>query len=267
MLTFVIPVRHPSSIADQALARDLMRQTLASIAAQTHPDWRCVIAAEKDALLPDLPPGVEVVRTDIAPPDLPRLGRGTREAYWSRVRLDKGRRIMTALTAARPEGHVMVVDYDDLVSRRLAALAAERPEANGWYFDSGWLYSGGAIVSAYPEAFNRLCGTSVIVHSRLLRIPRDMDGFEPDYAARTLGAHIYVRHDLEAAGTPLRPLPFPGAVYRIGHPHAVSLSNSLWGRVFNRANVRRPAGMMRALSQIRPLGGSMRREFFGETAA
>ena len=262
MLTFVIPVRHPSSIADPALARSLMAETLASLAGQTHPGWGCVIAAERDAELPALPQGVEVVETDIPAPDLPdfRVDKQTNRVM---VRLDKGARIMTALVAMQPRGHVMVVDYDDLVSRRLAALAAERPEANGWYFDSGLLYSGGAIVSAYPKGFNRLCGTSVIVHSRLLRIPPTMAGFEPEYTARTLGGHIWIRGDLEASGTPLEPLPFPGAVYRIGHGHSASLSETLWGRIVNRSTIRRPMEIVRQLMQLRPLDRSVRQEFFG----
>lgn len=266
MLTFVIPVRHPSSIADQGLARRLMAETLASLSAQTHPDWSCVIAAERDADLPALPPKVEVVRTDIPAPDLPPL-HGHKQEFWTKVRLDKGRRIMTALTAVQPEGHVMVVDYDDLVSRRLAALSAEHPDANGWFFDSGWLYSGGSLVSAYPEDFNRFCGTSVIVHGRLLRIPRSMDGFDPDYTSRTLGGHIWIRQDLADAGSPLQPLPFPGAVYRIGHPHAVSLSNTLLSRAINRSTIRRPTEVFRELSRLRPLGRSLRQEFFGEATA
>lgn len=262
VLTFVIPVRHPSSIADPTLARSLMAETLASLAAQTHPDWRCVIAAERDADLPDLPPGVEVVETDIPAPDLPHLAED-KHTNREMIRQDKGRRIMTALVAVQPRGHVMVVDYDDLVSRRLAALSAERPDAAGWYFDSGWLYSGGAVVSAYPQGFNRFCGTSVIVHRRLLRIPETMADYEPDYTARTLGGHIFVRQDLADAGTPLEPLPFPGAVYRIGHVHSASLSDTLWGRIVNRQTIRAPAEIVRNLGRLRPLGRSLRREFFG----
>lgn len=265
MLTFVIPVRHPSSIAEPEKIRRLMGETLASISAQTHSDWQCVIAAEKEALLPDLPNKVSVVETNIPAPDLPDF-RVDRRANRAAVRVDKGTRIMTALVAEQPSGHVMIVDYDDLVSCRPAKVAASAPESIGWYIDSGWLYSGGNLMSFYPERFNRLCGTSIIVQSRLLRIPRTMAEFDADYAARTLGSHIYIREDLEAAGTPLARLPFPGAVYRIGHADSVSLSTGILSRVFNRQTVRRPADMLKELSRIRLRSGKTRQEFFRGTS-
>lgn len=261
MLTFVVPVRHPLSIAKPEVIRKLMAETLAAIAAQTHPDWRCVIAAEKGALLPDLPDKVTVVETDIPAPDLPDF-RVDKQANRAAVRLDKGARIMSALTAAQPRGHVMVVDYDDLISRRLAAVVAEAPDAPGWYIDSGWLYSGGRLMSFYPERFNRLCGTSIIVQSKLLRIPKTMEGFEPDYTARSLGSHIYLREDLEAAGTPLARLPFPGAIYRIGHADSVSLSDGLLSRAINRKTIRRPADMWKELRLLRLRSQKIRAEFF-----
>jgi len=278
MLTFVIPVRHPSSITEPDIAKRLMAETLASIAAQTHPGWECVIAAERNADLPSLPAGIQVVETDIPVPKLPDI-RVDKRANRQVVRTDKGARIMTALVAARPRGHVMVVDYDDLISRRLAAFCAERTEANGWYVESGWLYSGGAFVSAYPEKFSRLCGTSIIVHSRLLQIPERCQDIDLDYAARTLGDHVYIRADLEEMGAPLEPLPFPGAVYRIGHRNSASFSVSMLSWLLNRSNIRSrkelarqlryfrnfrtPREILEGLTRIRPVTGSLRREFFG----
>lgn len=282
MLTFVIPVRHPSSISEPAVAKRLMAETIASISAQTHPGWTCVIAAEANADLPALPPGFEVVRTDIPAPDLPDI-RVEKQANRQAVRMDKGARIMTALVAARPRGHVMVVDYDDLVSRRLAAFCADHPEANGWYVESGWLYGGGAFVNAYPEKFSRLCGTSILVHSRLLRIPQQPEDIDFDYAGRTLGDHVFIRGDLEAAGAPLAPLPFPGAVYRVGHRNSASLSVPMMSRVLNTTimrpregigaqiryfksylqGFRKPGEILGGLMRMRPITRSLRQEFFG----
>jgi hypothetical protein len=282
VLTFVIPVRHPSSIADPTQARALMAETVASVAAQTHPDWACFVAAEKDADLPPLPPGFEVVRTDIPAPVLPPM-HVDRHTNRQLVRMDKGARIMTALVAAQPAGHVMVVDYDDLISRRLAALAAERPKANGWYAERGWLYSGGGFVSTCPEDFSRLCGTSIVVHSRLLKIPELREDIDLPHVARTLGDHIYIRADLAEAGTPLDPLPFPGAVYRVGHANSASVSVSMLSRLLNTTIIRTPenAGarfryfrrfrgpreIVQNLARLRPLTTSLRREFFGAAAA
>jgi hypothetical protein len=219
-----------------------------------------------------------VVRTDIPAPELPEMHtdkHARREAY----RMDKGTRIITALVAAQPKGHVMVVDYDDFISRRLAGLCAGRPDANGWYSESGWLYSGGSLVSAYPENFSRLCGTSIIVNSRLLRIPRTMDAVDLEYTGRVLGEHIFIRGDLEEAGTPLEPLPFPGAIYRMGHANSVSVSVSMTSKIFNTSimrtqtgvvsrlkylrHLRPPGEIIRGLAQLRPISRSLRQEFFG----
>lgn len=284
MLTFVIPVRHPSSISEPAVAKILMADTLASVAAQTSPDWTCVIAAEPDADLPPLPPGVEVVTTNIPAPDLPDI-RSDKRANRQAVRMDKGARIMTALVAAQPRGYVMVVDYDDLISRRLAAFCSEHSGENGWYVESGWLFGGGAFLNEYPENFSRLCGTSILVHSRLLNIPQTVEDVDFDYAGRTLGDHVFIRPDLEAAGTPLAPLPFPGAIYRVGHRNSASLSVSMFSRMLNTSimrsqdgveqklryskrylqNFRMPGEIFRSLIRTRPVTPFLRREFFGES--
>lgn len=262
MLTFVIPVRHPSSIADPTMVKRMMAETLASIAAQTHPDWICVVAAERDADLPDLPPKVEVVTTDIPAPHLPDI-RSDKQGNRRAIRVDKGARILAGLVAAQPRGHVMVVDYDDFISHRLAALSAAEPEADGWYFDCGLLYSGGAWISRYRREFYRFCGTSHIVHSRLLDIPRTVANADPDFVARMLGSHVYIRDALAAQGTPLIPLRFDGAVYRIGHADASSRSSALRRHLFNRRTLRTPMTFLQNALSLRPITPAFRKEFFG----
>ena len=47
------------------------------------------------------------------------------------VRHDKGASVLAGIVEARPTGHVMVVDYDDFVSSRLASLVDSDPDAPG----------------------------------------------------------------------------------------------------------------------------------------
>lgn len=265
MLTFLIPVRHPGSVPDWGTVRALMATTLQSVAAQTDPGWVCYLAAERGTDLPPLPAGVRHAETDIAMPDLPDLATD-RAGNYAAVKRDKGARALAALEAARADGaargHVMVVDYDDLVSRRLADHAAAAPDAAGWHVDRGYLWSGGDWAILYPGVFHKHCGTSQIVHAR--HMP-GADGGAPDIDAvdRHLGSHMFVTEDLAAQGTPMAPLGFPGAVYRIGHGYGVSRSRALWRRLVNTDLVRRPRVAAGHVAGLRRAGARFRAEFLG----
>jgi hypothetical protein len=75
--------------------------------------------------------------------------------------------------------------------------------------------------------FHRLCGTSHIVAPSLLAIPPDLDAsssretilerMPSDYLLEIIGSHRWIAAHLAESGTPLEPLPFPGAVYHVGH--------------------------------------------------
>lgn len=242
-LTFAIPVRDPRGVEDWEAVKELMAITMRSLFAQQGPRPRVVIGASPGTALPPLPDGVQVVEVDLPyrplPPD-----QGPQR--WDAILVDKGLRLAHALAAARPQGHVMVVDYDDLVSSRLAATVAASPDAPGWFVDAGYQWDGGPLAALLPTGFNDLCGTSLLVRADLLRIPADpADPANLEWIKQTLGSHKRW-HGLFG----LEPLGFPGAVYRIGSGANVSGAVGHGRRVLRAA--RRPARFVREVGVLRP---------------
>ena len=169
MLKFIIPVRHQQGVSDWSVIVRNLSTTLRSVASQTSPQWRCVVVASEGAQLPDVPQGCEVVRTDAPYKPLPPRDED-RDAYEAAIRADKGARVWTGLRHLDAGGFVMVVDYDDLVHRDLAAVVAADPaNPSGWYVEQGYLYSEGGGILRKRSAFNTVCGTSNIVRDSILR--------------------------------------------------------------------------------------------------
>lgn len=131
ILTFVVPVPHQDAVKDWATAKRIFSETVRSIAAQDHAGWKVVIVANHGADLPTLPECFEVKWVDFPPTFLPDIVDHDR--FWDALRLDKGRRVLAGMLHAGNMGHAMVVDYDDLVSKRLTSFVAENQTANGWY--------------------------------------------------------------------------------------------------------------------------------------
>lgn len=262
-LTFVIPVRHQDSVEDWNGVRDRLSSTLRSASAQTIDNWECVIVANHGALLPATPANCSVVRVDFPASRLPDA-RDDKERRWEAIRSDKGRRILAGLLAVRPNGYVMVVDYDDFVSRRLAAHVAQHPDANGWYIDAGYVFDGTRLLYALRRGFDRMCGTSLIVRASLLGLPMAIEEADEAWIRRTLGSHRFLRSDLEAQGHPLSRLPYPGAIYRVGHTDRASPSANIRKMFFSkRLLLRRPHRYAMRLTNLRPMTSKHRQEFLG----
>jgi hypothetical protein len=138
--------------------------------------------------------------------DLPGCDIGDR-------RRDKGRKVLAGLLRAREYApcHAMVLDSDDCVSNRLAAHVAGSAESNGWYFAQGYFYQEGQrTVHFERRRFHLWCGSSHILRPEHLDLPTHPveDWYLPH---RPIAARMRKR------GTPLEPLPFPGAVYNVSH--------------------------------------------------
>lgn len=254
-LTFVVPVRDPLGVGDWATMRALMADTLQSLAAA---GGRIVVAASRGTDLPPLPPGSTLVELDFDHVPLPPDEGPERHRA---VRQDKGARTMHGLVAVQPRGHVMVVDYDDFVSRHLAELVASQADRPGWFVDHGYLFDGGPLVLEQRTGFNRMCGTSLIVRADLLRVPARVPDLDEAWTARALGSHIYLRSDLAAEGMSLAPTPFPGAVYRIGHRDSTSPTTRIARHHLSpRTALRRPADWFANLARLRR-AAPLRHEF------
>jgi hypothetical protein len=263
MLTFVVPIRHPANATNWSESMRRLQQTLRSVAAQRHPAWRAVVVANDGADLPPLPDGVGVVRVGFAPNPRHDRRSADQETVYDAFRLDKGRRVLAGMLRAPGATHFMILDDDDLVSERLAGFVAAHADANGWFLQEGYVWEdGGRVVYRHPR-FSRLCGSSHIVRADLYRLPSRMEEADEGWIKRTLGSHRFIHEDLERAGTPLAPLPFPGAVYRIGHSGAHSQSGGLL-RTFllTRDLLASPRALLATAARLRPLTRTLRDEFF-----
>lgn len=268
MLTLVIPVRHPKNAKNWPQLKARLSQTMAAIARQEQGDWRGVVVANNDADLPSLPPGFEVKRVDFPPNPLYELGQNDREAFFEAARLDKGRRILAGMLHAREADYFMVVDDDDFISCKLAGFVAAHHGEAGWCFTRGYVWPNGGHVLYQHPSFHKTCGTSHIIRADLLELPTQFEQATDLYIKRMLGSHIFIDDYLRDKGTPLAPLPFCGAVYRIGHEGNHSKSSRLLRTfVFKKKFIMRPWSIVGAALRLRPLTGSIRQEFFGSQSA
>ena len=184
--------------------------------------------------------------------------------YIDAVRMDKGQRILAGMLHAGKMGHVMLVDDDDLVSDRLVGFVAENGDKSGWYVSDGFGWKdGGKLLYLCPD-FHEQCGTSHIIRADLYELPNTFAGASTRYIQELLGSHRMIGDYLRGKGCALEPLPFPGAIYRIGHADNHSRSGGIAAKFFfRRALLRRPALLIEYASRLRVLNRSLRGEFFG----
>jgi hypothetical protein len=261
-LTFIVPVRHQANAKDWPALKRNLTETLKSIANQTDARWQGVVIANQGADLPDMPAQFSVVRVDFPPNPLHDMGSADLEAVYDAFRLDKGRRVLAGLVAVQPQGHVMICDDDDFVSCRLVEFVYNNRTKNGWWIQDGYVWAdGGNLLYRYRD-FSHLCGTSHIIRADLYALPQKMDGWSEAQIKRRLGSHRFIKDDLDASG-PLEPLPFFGAVYRVGHAGAHSRSTGLVRKFFNWRLLKSPKEFVDRLLRLRLLNNATRREFFG----
>jgi hypothetical protein len=157
----------------------------------------------------------------------------------------------------------MIVDADDYVHGDLTSFAARNCGGNGWYIGQGFLWEENSRFLLRTARFSSICGTSHIVRTDLYGIPKSMEEAGDGYIREMLGSHVMIEEILRTRGTPLAPLPFPGAVYRVGHSCAHSASGGLLRRLID---LRKPARLADIL-RLRLKTRSIERNFFGLASA
>lgn len=257
-LTFIIPVRHQENTTNWGALKKRLSETVASIARQDCDGWKAIIVANHEADLPDLPLGFDVKRVDFPPnPDL--------TIHANRM-VDKGRRCLAGIFHADEIGHVMFVDDDDLVNRHLVSFVRSHPQANGWYFNKGYLWSENSNILYLAPKFYELSGTSHIIRTDLLNLPETLESASENYLKRYIGEHFYYYDDFKKAGTPLSPLPFIGAIYRVGHINSVSGTKSiLYKYLFSLDNLIKPWKLAYRITRFRYRNKKIRDDFFGNS--
>jgi len=263
VLTFIIPVRHQDNAIDWGCLKNNLIETIRSIEAQENKAWRAIIVANSGADLPKLPSRFEVKWVDYPLNMLHEQGDAKLEEFRNALRMDKGRRVLAGLRLVE-EGHVMIVDDDDFVSRKLTAFVAMNQENNGWYFLDGYVWQDrGKLIYPYRD-FSKLCGTSHIIRRDLWKIPGNSEEISDNYIKKMLGSHIFIKEYLQDGGTQLEALPFHGAIYRFAHVNSHSKSNGLVKSfIFNRNLARNPVDVIKRFIKIRFITKSIRAEFFG----
>src|SRR5271156_3380473 len=217
ILTFVIPVRHQDTAKDWQLVKRHLSETIASISCQDTDGWKAVIVANHGADLPALPKYFEVKRVDFPPAQRLDPVTANKELLYDVIRVDKGHRVLAGMLHAGEMGHVMVVDNDDLVSRRLTSFVAANQSVNGWYFRDSYVWDdGGKILYLFTD-FSRICGTSHIIRADLYQLPLSLETADETFNKKMLGSHSFLHDHLDQLGNTLLPLPFPGAIYRTNH--------------------------------------------------
>jgi hypothetical protein len=206
MLCFVMALKSPAASANWNIVERLFEQTLTSVCNQEDPDFRVIVVCNQvPRLRKPAHHSVQFLVRDLPVPTL------------NATMLDKWTKIAHGLIVAadlRPD-FVMLMDADDLVSRRLAGFANRNKASNGWIFKQGyyWRYSSRWI--EWTETFN--CGTNSIVNSRFISFPKEVTNEGIQDCLILKNGHTTIAKAMEERGTPLEALPFPGAVWVSDH--------------------------------------------------
>ena len=239
MLALVTSLRHPWNSRDYDQVEAIFAQSASSWVCQQS-DAFGVVAVGNRAPRVDLAQRVRFVEVAF---EAPSSHRGPQTGT-AAVLKDKGSKLAVGLLAARQHHpdltHVMFVDADDFVSRRLAGFVAGRSGEPGWTVTHGWRYHAGRrALRPVRGDFHLHCGSSHIVrHDLYPRVDLPLTASQDElYSAfgdrleRWFGSHLHIHDDV-----PLAPLPFAGALYRVGTGEAHSgASMGALGRPVSRA--------------------------------
>lgn len=211
MLAFIIPLKSAKISSSWDYVCKLFERCLKSTCHQTNPHFRVIVVCNEKPEIEFHHPNVHYLQVEFsAPKENNRIASGL---------ADKGRKVLSGLIEAQKFSptHTMSVDADDCVSSRLAEYISQHPQENGWFFQKGYKYLNNTdFLYIKRREFYRQTGTANILRYDLNDIPEN-----PEFN-RGCGYYLFhINHqDLKGImakqGTPLKPLPFPGAVYVIG---------------------------------------------------
>jgi hypothetical protein len=225
MLVFITSMRHPHNAYNYRKLELLLDMSLRSVCSQTDPDFRVVVVCNARPNVEFTDPRITYHVVDFPAP----CAAGVPVSEIHAGMRDKGTRFLSGVLLARKLGarHVAFFDADDLVSRRVARFVNARPDAAGWYTDSGYVLDYPTWRVQRKHGLVRYCGTVLITKAvELLRVSEIDQGLgenssQQEILAKVplniikyiLGDHrcmagLFARHGLR-----MRPLPFRGAVW------------------------------------------------------
>lgn len=262
LITFVIPVRHYLNAKNWDQIKNNLSQTIGSIQNQTNDNWDCVIVANSGSDLPELPKKFEAIWVDFPPNPFYEKNKHELEKVHDYVRLDKGRRILTGMKARPNSEYLMVVDDDDFLNSSLVGYVEKNRGENGWYIDKGYVWPEGKNLLYECYFFDQLCGTSLIIRNELYAPQKINIQLDDHVIKERLGSHLLVKGWLKGIGFSLVPIPFFGAIYRIGNVNAHSQSSDIF-TMFVKPHIRKLkiVEAFRAITYIRRLNKRIRQRF------
>lgn len=208
MLVFVVPLKSQQVSKSWDLVTQLFERCVKSLCNQTSAEYRVIVVCNERPKIEFNHPKITYIEVDFPPPNEPdSITRG---------HTDKGRKILKGLIDAQEflPTYTMAVDADDCVSKHLAEFVNQNHNCNGWFINKGYKYQNNSdYVYIKRKDFYKICGTCNIIKYELNQFPENPEynrgyGYYKFYID-----HEKVRETLMKKEIPLKPLPFPGAVY------------------------------------------------------
>ncbi|MCT7980655.1 glycosyltransferase family A protein [Laspinema olomoucense] len=212
MLVFLVPLKSQEKSASWEKVCLLFERTARSICNQTCSDFQVIVVCNQRPTINFSHPKIKYLEVDFPYPS-------NQPNYLAQARTDKGRKILAGLIAAKEfsPSHIMSVDADDCVSKNLAQFVKNNFSANGWYINQGYKYlNNDSVIYLKPWNFHRISGSCNLLRYDLMDVPEN-----PEYNRGYGSYKFYIDHQkvkdvMAQRNHPIKPLPFPGAVYIIG---------------------------------------------------
>lgn len=208
------------ALISQARATDWTRirrnlaVTLASLRAQTNPNWTAYICCQ------DQPEGIDF------DDQVQFIPFETADEVTHKTKFDnhaKRHKVLSLITQSyQGDGYLFALDGDDILHPKLVEHVITANNGRGYIIDRGYMWDvqshnlaplqpGWLDQAGGKRAFYKECGSS-----SMLRIDfRDnLNGLE---IFENMGPHKYRPMNMEALGFPLSPIPFPAALYAVNH--------------------------------------------------
>lgn len=249
MITFCIPLLSRQVSRDWEVVSELFNRTLWSCYNQTNSEFRVIVACHE---IPELSKRYDS-RLEFIQVDSP-IPTSQHEKM-----IDKGYKTHTCALRLRSAGggYAMLVDGDDLVSRRISQFVCDNPGQNGFYVKSGYAYFVGTDSMVRLNRFSS--GSAFIVNYGIddlpVGYPEVMTDNNNDNDCLMRKRHGDVASECARIGRPLKPLPFRAAVYVLGSGE----NHSMYGKRSKYQS--RLRGAYQLFERRLPIKGDLKDEF------
>lgn len=263
MLGFVVAFKSKAKSKNWETDSALIRRTISSLLNQTNPDYHIYVAYSD---LPDNPVEDDKVSWIQFPYSFVEMeGIEDREIFLTRYTLgnylpgfyDQGKKSLYASSFARKDGcsYIMSVDYDDLLSNKVAEFVNRADEKTnyGWYMDKGYVYrEGNNFLTKVPNNINDRCGSANIIRTDYVPNPDFASIKYQDFkffpTHNFIPQWLKIDHDID-----ILPIPFYGLIYLLHGTNFYNPANNL------REN--RLKGIVKSILRGRLLTSSLKKEF------